>query len=309
MGKSGGKSTDKSTGKSAGKSARRSKQKSHEKSLEVISNPLISHFITSSLPKELRSPFYPLQASLGIVGILLIFSSFRIPLAFFPGALLLLVRRQWRQKTDAPAVTYKKAIQALRKKQYAACIESLTLLMSHSKAPASLLLVIASCYLEQENSNAAYQTYHQYFTQTVPAQWNNPAYWSSMENYLLLSLERDQTDVALLVARHLPDSEEARRNAGIWKSYYIGRTLLAQHNWNEAKDAFEVVLSLQSSNELPALDAAYQLALIHWQQGQPATAREHLLALEQQASGYKNVSHLLAVLKKPDPVFDPAYIE
>ncbi|MEN1759564.1 hypothetical protein [Anoxynatronum sibiricum] len=285
------------------------KRNNRNKGLEVISNSLISQFVTSDVPHELRSPLYPIQASLGVLGILLIFFSFRIPLAFFAGALLLIIRRQWRKKTDAPSVAYREAIQALRRKQHAACIEALNRVMEYPKAPPFLLMVIASCHLEQENPAAAYNAYHRYFTSTSSSEWNNPVYWSSMENYLLLSLEKNQANTAMSVAQYLPESEEARQDARAWKSYYLGRLSYKLQRLDEAKLHFESVLNQQSLKALPALDAAYQLSLLNWQQGVIETAQQQLLAIQRQSPGYKNVSLLLEILKKPDPVFDPAYMD
>ncbi|SMP45873.1 hypothetical protein, partial [Anoxynatronum buryatiense] len=295
--------------KPSSNTSRSQKRGNRNKGVEVISNSLISQFITSDAPHELRSPLYPLQASLGVLGILLIFFSFRIPLAFFAGALLLIIRRQWRKKTDAPSVAYREAIQALRRKQHSECIEALNRVMEYPKAPPFLLMVIASCHLEQENPAAAYDAYHRYFTSTPSSEWNNPVYWSSMENYLLLSLEKNQASTAMSVAQHLSESEEARPDAGAWKSYYLGRLSFKLQRFDEARLHFESVLNQQSPKALPALDAAYYLSLLHWQLGEIESTQQQLLLIQRQSPGYKNVSLLLEILKKPDPDFDPAYIE
>lgn len=199
---------------------KKSRKESRQKGLEVIENPLVNQFITSSVPSDLKSPLYPFQASIGVAGIALLFISFRFPVAFFFGAALLIVRHHWRKRTDEPAVDYRKAIVFLRKKKYQDCIDSLESIMSNPKTPAYLHLIKASCLLEQEKTREAYAVYRSYFETVPSSEWSFPEYWSAQENAILLALDQGDVSFARMIADHLSESDAARPDAASWKKHY-----------------------------------------------------------------------------------------
>ena len=174
----------------------------------------------SNVPANLKSHRYPLQAALGFVGIILIFLSFRLPAAFFAGALMLFLRHQWRKKTDETAVDYRNAVVALRKKKYQACIHSLDKVLAQPAAPTVLHLIKASCLLELEKPDEAHAVYRHYFQSVPPDEWSSPEYWSAQENAIVLALEKKDFTLAQRIADHMPESDDAHSNAAAQKKHY-----------------------------------------------------------------------------------------
>ncbi len=190
-----------------------------KKGLTVIGNPIINKFIASSPPTHLRSIHYSLQAVLGITGILLIFLSFKMPVLFFAGAIVLLIRRQWRLKTDNHAVNYRNAITALKKKKYAECIQNLSIIPYDDNSINYLDLVKASCFLELEDTESAYSLYKNYFEKTPSSHWSDPLYWSARENAVILSLEHKNIELAKKILNEPSDITENNENIR-WKAKY-----------------------------------------------------------------------------------------
>ncbi len=191
-----------------------------KKGLTVIGNPIVNKFISSSPPTHLRSSHYSLQAALGIAGILLIFISFKMPILFFIGVLLLYMRRKWRLKTDGHAINYRNAITALKKKKYTECIQNLNKLPYTSNSMSYLDLVKASCFLELEDLESAYKMYKNYFERTPTPLWSDPLYWSARENAVVLSLEHENLELAKRIlnepTEHLTENKKTIR----WKNKY-----------------------------------------------------------------------------------------
>lgn len=196
----------------------------NKKGLTVIGNPLMNEFISSSPPSHLRSRYYSHQAALGVTGILLIFVSFRMPILFFAGAVLLFIRRKWRQKTDDFAINYRHAITALKKKKYNECIDYLNKI-PYEDAPIEFLeLVKASCYLELEDTESAYQLYERFFNAKPFSQWSDPLFWSAQENAVILSLEHNNYELAEKILCSSAESDSSGNETAKWKEQY--RTLL-----------------------------------------------------------------------------------
>lgn len=191
-----------------------------KKGLIVIGNPVINKFISSSPPTHLRSIHYSLQAVLGITGILLIFLSFKMPVLFFAGAIVLLIRRQWRLRTDNHAINYRDAITALKKKKYNECIQNLNKIPYDDDSINYLNLVKASCFLELEDTASAYALYKNYFEKTPSSHWSDPVYWSARENAVILSLEHKNLELVKKIlnepSEHLTENNENIR----WKARY-----------------------------------------------------------------------------------------
>ncbi|MDW7671115.1 MAG: hypothetical protein SCK57_04390 [Bacillota bacterium] len=208
------------TSRESGSKGNTSQKAAPQKGLKVIGNPLMNTFIMSNVPANLKSQRYPFQAALGFMGIILIFFSFRLPAAFFVGALMLFLRHQWRKKTDEAAVDYRNAVVSLRKKQYQACIHSLDKVLTQPAAPTFLHLIKASCLLELDQSDAAYAVYRDYFQSVPPDEWSSPEYWSAQENAIVLALENKDFTLAQRIADHMPESDEAHPNAAAQKKRY-----------------------------------------------------------------------------------------
>jgi hypothetical protein len=206
--------------KETGSKRNTSQKASRQKGLKVIGNPLINTFIMSNVPANLRSRHYTLQAILGFAGIILIFLSFRLPAAFFVGALLLFLRHQWRKKTDETAVDYRNAVVALRKKKYQACIHSLDKVLAQPAAPTFLHLIKASCLLELDQPDEAHAIYRHYFQSVPPDEWSSPEYWSAQENAIVLALEKKEFALAQQIVDHMTESDEAHPNAAAQKNHY-----------------------------------------------------------------------------------------
>jgi len=192
-----------------------------KKGLVVIGNPLMNEFISSSPPSHLRSRFYSYQAALGISGIVLIFLSFRMPVLFFVGAVLLFIRRKWRQKTDDYAIHYRHAINALKKKKYHECIDHLNKIPYEDAPIGYLALVKASCYLELEDTESAYQLYESFFNTKPFSQWSDPLYWSAQENAVILSLEHNNFTLAEKILISPAENSSAGNETAKWREQYL----------------------------------------------------------------------------------------
>mgnify|MGYP001087812134 CR=1 FL=1 len=192
-----------------------------KKGLTVIGNPLINEFISSSPPSNLRSRYYSYQAAMGVTGILLIFLSFRMPILFFAGAILLFIRRKWRQKTDEYAINYRHAINSLKKKKYNECIDYLNKIPYEDATIGFLSLVKASCYLELEDTESAYLLYETFFNTKPFSQWSDPIYWSAQENAVVLSLEHKNFALAEKILCSSTKSDSASNETAKWKEQYL----------------------------------------------------------------------------------------
>lgn len=195
-------------------------KKKREKGLEVIGNPLTNKFISSSPPTHLRSKYYSIQAVLGILGIFLLFLSFKVPVSFFAGAILLFIRHQWRMKTDEHAISHRKAITALKRKKYAECIQMLDKITSKDSDTSYFSLVKASCYLELEDTEAAYQLYLNYFEKIPSSCWSDPIYWSAQENAVILALEHNHQDLVKKIIYNKEDTKTNAKEKIKWKAKY-----------------------------------------------------------------------------------------
>jgi len=195
-------------------------KKKRDKGLEVISNPLTNKFISSSPSTHLRSKYYSIQAALGVLGIMLVFLSFKMPVSFFAGAVLLYIRHQWRIKTDSYAISHRKAITALKKKKYAECIQMLDKIPSNDSESLYLPLVKASCYLELEDTENAYQLYRSFFERTPSSSWSDPIYWSAQENAVILALEHNHQGLAKKIIYSDKDRKTTAKEKIKWKAKY-----------------------------------------------------------------------------------------
>lgn len=191
-----------------------------KKGLEVIGNPLVNKFLTSSLPGELHSAHYKYQAALGIVGILFIFFSFRMPFLFFAGAAILFARRHWRKKTDETAINYRNAMTSLKRKKYRDCIGHLDKLPLDHLSLHYLTLVKASCFLEMEDTQSAYRLYSDYFLKTPENIWSDPIYDSAQENAVILALENNNRALAKKIIGPHSFSGETAKTEARWKEEF-----------------------------------------------------------------------------------------
>ena len=280
-----------------------------KKGLEVVHNSLLTQFMMSSVPTELKGSAYVAQSIAGFVGIAFIFASFVVPLFFFLGAAAIGIRYYWRRKTNRDAVRYRQAIMHLKKKNYPACIHTIDELLKNPLTPSWLLLIKASCCLEVDDTEEAYRAYCLFFDSAELPDLSLPVYWSSLENTILLAVESQAYELAFTAAQYLSESDEARPNASAWKKYYLGIIHIASNNYEKAIGLLNHVVQANHRDVSLENNARFHMGVAHWRAGQYAEAKVQFSHIASRNKKNSLLHSLMKELNKKNPNPEPFFLQ
>ena len=227
-----------------------------------VSEPKSSLDFLSKIEQE-KSSFYPLQSLLGVVGVILIFLSFRNPIYFFVGAAFLFLRVFWRKNTDPLLSALQQSKLYYRKKRFDKCLSSLDHLIQEYPENHGLKLIQGECYLHMNRLDEAYEIYKYGFVH-------------SRESFLDESSQKHMVYLLFLVVH--------------FRDFAFGK---------EIAEFYQVK---KNSEYFIALWCNYYLGIINYQNGDPQKSLKHFKKVYSLNSDFKNITRVLERVKKQESI-------
>ncbi|SCY27855.1 DUF4236 domain-containing protein [Alkaliphilus peptidifermentans] len=278
------------------------KKKENQK-IEIVEKNTAHSFFKRDIPSELKANVYPIQSVIGLLGILLIFSSFLYPMLFFVGGLLIYIVHLWRKKASPALIAYKNAYKYYNSKNYEKAIESLNEVLKHPKANYSLQLVKAECLLELERTGEAYKVYTIFFNKINPAELDSITYWSPKANAIFLSLENDNPKLALLITESLPNNT-GEIDFRLWKNYFKGLCFMNLSQYESAIQAFQAGVGKRQSMDVPFIDSHYHMGVAYTYLGKTSLAKQRFQRVYSANTHYKNISEVMKAISEGQSLKD-----
>lgn len=278
------------------------KTKKPKPRLEVIEKTTAIEFFNVELSKELRSSFYTLQAGLGVLGIVFIFASFKMPLLFFVGALCIILKTLWRKHTDPAIAQFKNAQKLYRSKKFSQCIEALDIALGSPHMNRNLLLVKADCYLNLDKPNKAYEAFSQYFKGQNVRELRSKLYWSPLLNTILLAIDQGDYDFAIDLAEDLEVFKPEVDDVNLWKGYLKGLSFMGKTQYEIAIEAFKDAVGKKRSMEEPYIDVHYQMGIAYLYLGKKSLAKDRLQRVYSANSRYKKINEIMQAIHSGESI-------
>ncbi|NBG89604.1 tetratricopeptide repeat protein [Isachenkonia alkalipeptolytica] len=209
-----------------------------------LSEPKSSLDFLSNL-EERKSSFYPLQSLLGVLGVILIFLSFRDPLYFFIGAGLLFLRVFWRKKSDPLLSALQQSKLYYRKKRFDKCLASLDRLIEEYPNNHGLKLIQGECYLHMNRLDEAYNVYKNAFEQS-PESFSSETSQKHMVYLLFLIVHFRDFQLGERVAEFYRVKNNSEFFIVLWSNYYLGIIHYFNEDQQRALKHFKKVYNLNS---------------------------------------------------------------
>ncbi len=227
-----------------------------------LSEPKTSLDFLSKIEQE-KSSLYPLQSLLGVVGVILIFLSFRNPMYFFIGAALLFLRVFWRKKSDPLLSALQQSKLYYRKKRFNKCLSSLDRLIEEYPNNHGLKLIQGECYLHMNRLDEAYDLYKKGFE-------------FSRESFLEESSHKHMVYLLFLIV-HFRDFEFGKEVVDFYR----------------VKDNSEFFIALWSH---------YYLGIIYYHNQEPQKSLKHFKKVYSLNSDFKNIDKVLKKVKQKESI-------
>ncbi|WP_192930296.1 tetratricopeptide repeat protein [Alkaliphilus pronyensis] len=279
------------------------KKENEEERIEIVSKNTVHPFFKRDIPSELKSKVYPLQSILGIIGILFVFLSFIDLLLLFIGGLIIFIHHIWRKKTSPALVAYKNAYKEFNSKKYQEAIESLNIVLKHPKADPALELVKAECLLELDKPSQAYELYAKFFNEIDPVSLDSITYWSPKANAILLSIQNNNYDLALLIAESFPNSGE-NTDFRLWKNYFKGLCFLGLQQYEAAVQAFQTAVGKRRNMDEPFIDCHYFMGVAYTYLGKSTLANKRFQRVYSANTQYKNIGEIMNRISEGESIID-----
>lgn len=212
---------------------------------------------------EKRSYFYPLQSLLGVLGVILIFLSFREPLYFFIGATFLFLRIFWRRKSDPLLSALQQSKLYYRKKRFDKCLSSLDRLLEEYPHNHGLKLIQGECSLHMNRLDEAYEIYAN-------------AFQESRESFLEESSHKHMVYLLFLIVH--------------FRDFQFGE---------QVSQFYQVT---ENSSFFIALWSNYYLGIIHYYNDSPQKSLKHFKKVYNLNSDFKNIPKVLKKLKQKESI-------
>ncbi len=227
-----------------------------------VSEPKSSLDFLSTIEQK-KSSFYPLQSLLGVVGVMLIFLSFQMPVYFFIGAVFLFLRVFWRKKSDPLLSALQQSKLYYRKKRFNKCLASLDRLIEEYPTNYGLKLIKGECYLHMNRLGEAYEIYKYGFE-------------NSKESFLDESSQKHMVYLLFLIV-HFRDFE-------------FGKQVAAFYRVNEKAEFFIILWS------------HYYLGIIYYYNEMPDKSIKHLKKVFNLNSDFKSIPKVLKKVKQRESI-------
>ncbi|WP_192929702.1 DUF4236 domain-containing protein [Alkaliphilus serpentinus] len=272
-------------------------QKWSDTKVEVVEKKTLHVFFTREVPQYLKSQYYNLYSIIGLIGIIFVFAAFVETYFFFVGVFFVYLKFMLQRRTDETALAYKDAYRFFRTRKFDKSIKELHKVMKHPMADKKLKLVLAECYLELNDEDKAYEAYVDFFSAIDPIELDSSDYWSPKANAILMSLERENYDLALSIAEGLRGEDE-NIDFKLWRNYFKGLVFMGKQQYEMAIHAFKDAIGKKRSMEAPYIDAHYLLGVAYGITGKNSLAKERFQRVYSANSNYKSIKNIINEIEK-----------
>lgn len=198
-----------------------------------------------------RSKFYSLQSIIGVLGVLLIFLSYKNLNYIFIGFILLLIRFKWRKKTDRAAYLLNHTKTLYKRKKYKDILPYIIELSDIYPDNRDLQIIKAECFLYNKEYEEAFLLYKKYILDVILNKGDEDAQnvlqkESHVNNLLYLLIIKEEFENTLAIEKILKNRKGDDFFSIIWRNYYMGILTYKIGEMKSAKKYFQNVYKMDS---------------------------------------------------------------